>query len=265
LERGAGTSGRLCVIGATHCRDPLSRAAGRDRIHAGGNAMTPRSLLFLALLAVSCSPPGGGNQSSAGPAGADKPMVVTATSAGAGACSYSWNGEAVSEQGLLDKSVAAIEVAIERVGGIEKITEETMPVIHLQGPPETPYSCTGPALRQLERAGMVNVVVRPDGAYGMKAKFPIDPFEAGPFTIIRVGRDGMSWEGQPIDQAGLRERVKAERLNRPPVELAVAPAEDSTFRGLYETLAAVKQGEMEAILSGCAGTSGPVRESGPVC
>ena len=227
--------------------------------------MPHRRLIFVTLLAVSCSPSGGGNQSSAVPAASEERLVLTAASSEAGACSYRWNGESVAEEAILGKVMTEIEGAIERAGGIEKIVDQTMPLIHLEAAPDTPYACTGPALRQLGRAGMVNVVVRPDGASGMKVKFPIDPSATGPFTIIRVNRDGMSWEGQAIDQTGLRERVRAESLNRPPVELAVAPADDSTFRGLYEALAAVKQGEMEAVLSGCAGTAGPVRETGPVC
>ena len=227
--------------------------------------MPHRRLIVVTLLAASCSPSGAGNESSASPAASERTLVLTATSSAAGQCSYLWNGEAVTEQGILDKSVAAIGQAIDDAGGIDKLTDEVMPLVSLAAAAEVPYACTGPALRQLGRAGSINVALKPAGASGHRVKLLIEPGSTGPFAIIRVNKDGMSWDDRPIDQAGLRERVRSESQNRPPVELIVAPDADSTFLPLREALVAVKQGGMEAVLSGCAGTTGPVREPDPVC
>ena len=228
--------------------------------------MLIRRLFFVTLLAASCSPTGVGNESSAGSAGSEETLVLTAASSGAGDCSYLWNGEAVTEQDILDKSVAAIEQAIHGVGGIENITEQAMPLVQLEAEANVPYACTGPALRQLERSGLVAVALKPAGTAGQKANFFMDPNASnGPFAIIRLTAGGMSWDNQPIDGVGLRERVRAESLNRPPVELVVAPAGDSGFRALHDALAAIRQGGMDAFLSGCSGTTGPIRETGPVC
>lgn len=227
--------------------------------------MPLRWLPFATLLAASCSPSGGGEDQAAVETAPARAPVVRAESRGDGDCSYLWNGKAVTAQGIVDKSVAAISRAIDDVGGIENITEQNMLVIRLEGAANLPYACTGPALRQLERAGLVRIVLKPDGTAGQSANFLLEPETAGPFAIIRLSKDGMSWDGRPIDQAGLRERVRAEALNRPPVVPVVAPAEDSSFLALHDSTATISQAGMVAILSGCAGTSGPVREAEPVC
>lgn len=227
--------------------------------------MTHRCLIFVTALAASCSPSGEGNASATGASGPEPTAVVTAASRGAGDCSYLWNGEPATEQKILDKSVVAIFHAIEDVGGIEKLTEEAMPLLRLKAAPDVPYSCTGPALRQFERAGLLTVLLKPAGAPDQRANFFMDPPPEGPFAIVRLGKQGMSWDGRPIDRAGLLERVRAEGMNRPPVELVVAPAEDSSYLALHDALATMKQGGMEATVSGCAGTSGPVRTDNPVC
>lgn len=225
-----------------------------------------RSPIYALLLAASCSPPGGDNDTAAAGASPAGPIVVTAASREGRDCSYRWNDEAVSAQKILDKSVVAIQFAIDDVGGIENLTETAMPLVHLEGAGNVPYACTGPVLRQFERSGLVAVVLKPDGAAGQSATFFQEPYSSGgPFAVIRLNAGGMSWDDRTIDKNGLSERARAESLNRPPVELVVAPAEDSSFLALHDALAAIRQGGMDAILSGCSGTTGPIREPDPVC
>lgn len=226
--------------------------------------MMRRSLIIAATFAASCSPSDEGNESAGDPGDPKPAIVVTAASRG-GDCAYSWNQEAVTEKAILDRSVAAISQSIDEAGGIENLIQEGMPQLRLEAAPDVPYSCTGPALRQLGRAGMLDVVLGPVGASGQKANFFMNPPPPGPFAILKLTSRGMSWDGKPIEQAGLLERARAESHYRPPVELVVAPAEDSGFLALHDALAAIRQGGMEATLSGCAGSSGPIRESGPVC
>lgn len=223
--------------------------------------MPLRRILFATILAASCSPPGA-DREPADKAGSDREIVLTADSSSG--CSYLWNGNPADLEGIGRNSMAAIERAIEDVGGVQNISDETMPLVHLEAAADVPYTCTGPALRQLERSGLVNVLVKPTGKSGLRAKFFFEPEPAGPFVIVRLGRDGMSWNGEPVDRNGLRERALTESHTRPPAELVVAPGEDSPFAALHDALSATRQGGMDAYLSGCAGTSGPVRDR-PIC
>ena len=225
--------------------------------------MMRRSLIIAACCAASCSPSGEDNVS-ANSVGPPEPIVVTAASSG-GTCAYLWNGEAVTAQGIGDRSVAAISEAIEGAGGIENMIDAEVVQLRLEGAPDVPYSCTGPALRELARAGLVDVVLMPAGASGQNAIFITDSPPDGPRAIVRLTKEGMSWDERAVDQPGLLERAQAEASSRPPVALVVAPAEDSGFLALHDALATIRQGGMEATLSGCAGSSGPIRESGPVC
>lgn len=115
--------------------------------------MPRRKILFATFLAASCSPSGVGGDS-AGKTGSDREILLSASSAGG--CSYLWNGKPVDAEGIVENSIAAIQHAIEDVGGVQNITEETMPLVRLEAAGDIPYACTGPALRRLERSGLVN-------------------------------------------------------------------------------------------------------------
>src|SRR5687768_11129889 len=117
---------------------------------------------FLLAAAISCSPDAG--DTLAGVGGGRQPIgVITLISDGGRNCSISWDGQAVSEEELLKKSVAQIERRINEVGGIEGMTLQTMPYVRVETAAANPYSCVGPAMFTLQRAGFSNLVVNPSG------------------------------------------------------------------------------------------------------
>ena len=46
---------------------------------------------------------------------------------------------------------------IKRVGGVENITEENMPEVHIRGDINTPYKCIGGTVFTMQRAGFARV------------------------------------------------------------------------------------------------------------
>ena len=76
---------------------------------------------------------------------------------GAGGCEVYWNLTPVSSEELLDRAVAKLEDEIERQGGVENLTEETMPEAHIRGDINTPYKCIGGAIFTMQRAGFARV------------------------------------------------------------------------------------------------------------
>ena len=74
-----------------------------------------------------------------------------------GECLVYWNMTKVNSQELLDRAVAKLKDEIERQGGIENITEETMPEAHIRGDVNTPYKCIGGTIYTMQRAGFARV------------------------------------------------------------------------------------------------------------
>jgi biopolymer transport protein ExbD len=88
-----------------------------------------------------------------------KPENVNLSVRGApdGGCEVYWNLTKVNSQELLDRAVKKLEAEIEKVGGAENITEETMPEAHIRGDINTPYKCVGGAVYTMQRAGFARV------------------------------------------------------------------------------------------------------------
>ena len=76
---------------------------------------------------------------------------------GAGGCEVYWNLTKVNSEDLLDMAVKKLEAEIERQGGPENVTDETMPEAHIRGEIGTPYKCIGGAVFTMQRAGFSRV------------------------------------------------------------------------------------------------------------
>jgi len=74
-----------------------------------------------------------------------------------GQCEVYWGLTRVNSQELLDRAVKKLELEVERQGGAENITEETMPEAHIRGDVNTPYRCIGGAVFTMQRAGFPRV------------------------------------------------------------------------------------------------------------
>ncbi|MBA3511392.1 biopolymer transporter ExbD [Sphingomonas sp.] len=88
-----------------------------------------------------------------------KPENVNLTVRGEpdGSCGVYWNLTKVDSKNLLDRAVKKLEDEIERQGGVENITEETMPEAHIRGDVNTPYKCIGGTIYTMQRAGFARV------------------------------------------------------------------------------------------------------------
>ena len=88
-----------------------------------------------------------------------KPENVNLSVRGApdGSCEVYWNLTKVNSQELLDRAVKKLEDQIAAVGGVENLTEETMPEAHIRGDINTPYRCIGGAVFTMQRAGFARV------------------------------------------------------------------------------------------------------------
>lgn len=74
-----------------------------------------------------------------------------------GECEVYWNLTRVNSEELLERAVKKLEDTIEAAGGVENLTEETMPEAHIRGDVNTPYRCIGGAIFTMQRAGFARV------------------------------------------------------------------------------------------------------------
>jgi len=81
-------------------------------------------------------------------------LTVTAEN---GECRVYWDIERVNSEDLYNRAVTELEALVERAGGAENITEETMPEAHIRGDINTPYRCIGGAIFAMQRAGFMRI------------------------------------------------------------------------------------------------------------
>ncbi|MDQ3144443.1 MAG: biopolymer transporter ExbD [Pseudomonadota bacterium] len=74
-----------------------------------------------------------------------------------GTCEVYWNLTPVTNEQLLERAVEKLELEIDRAGGVENITEENMPEVHIRGDVDTPYKCVGGTVFTMQRAGFARV------------------------------------------------------------------------------------------------------------
>jgi biopolymer transport protein ExbD len=88
-----------------------------------------------------------------------KPENVSLTVRGGpgGSCEVYWQLTRVNNEELLDRAVKALEDQIKAVGGVQNITEENMPEVHIRGDRNTPYKCIGGTVFTMQRAGFARV------------------------------------------------------------------------------------------------------------
>ncbi len=72
-------------------------------------------------------------------------------------CEVYWGLTKMNSQDLLNRAVTTLEDQIEAVGGVENLTEENMPEVHIRGDVDTPYRCVGAAIYTMQRAGYARI------------------------------------------------------------------------------------------------------------
>ena len=76
---------------------------------------------------------------------------------GKGGCEVYMNLKRINSEDLLDAAAKKLKNEIDKLGGPDAITEETMPEAHIRGDINTPYKCIGGAVFTMQRAGFARV------------------------------------------------------------------------------------------------------------
>ena len=99
-------------------------------------------------------------------------VSLTVRNGPGGSCEVYWNMMRVDQKSLLDRAVKKLEDQIEAVGGVENITEATMPEAHIRGDINTQYKCIGAAIITMQQAGFqrVGFISEPPPLAGVRAE-----------------------------------------------------------------------------------------------
>ena len=76
---------------------------------------------------------------------------------GKGGCEVYWNLTKVTADDLLDRAAKKLKAEIDKLGGPQNVTEDTMPEAHIRGDINTPYKCIGGAIFAMQMAGFARV------------------------------------------------------------------------------------------------------------
>jgi biopolymer transport protein ExbD len=97
-------------------------------------------------------------------------VSLTVRNGPGGSCEVYWNLQKVTQADLLNRAVKKLEDQIEKVGGVENITEETMPEAHIRGDINTQYKCIGAAIITMQQAGFqrVGFISEPEPLAGVR-------------------------------------------------------------------------------------------------
>jgi len=74
-----------------------------------------------------------------------------------GECEVYWDLTLMHSEQLLDRGVRELEQQIEALGGVDNLTEDNMPQVHIRGDINTPWRCMGGAIYTMQRAGYLRI------------------------------------------------------------------------------------------------------------
>lgn len=166
-------------------------------------------------------------------------------------------------RGLTNRGVALLEQVVEAAGGIERVRIESLPFLRVEAPPELGFDCAARMIDAIHRAGFDRVALKPAGSPEQPefAHFELGNAPPPPIaTTIMVGPgERMTWNGEPVDLAGLRaragvagggEEVPEEPVPpspgsgqevptpvvAPPGAVTLAPSNEASFIAVYRAL-----------------------------
>ena len=84
-------------------------------------------------------------------------VSLTVRAAPDGKCEVYWLLSKVSAEDLLNRAVDKLKKDIEKAGGVQNISPDDLPEVHIRADIDTPYRCIGGTIFTMQRAGFPKV------------------------------------------------------------------------------------------------------------
>jgi hypothetical protein len=145
---------------------------------------------------------------------------------------------------------AVMQQAIEAIGGPAHLTEENTPRLRFEAGSQTPWACVRPALNRVQAGGFNPLQIRPSdvtAAPFSSVQFPLEPPQTGggPRALTIAGDGAMSWNGSPIRVQDFPVLAQMEGVG---LDVDLSPEDDAPFRAVYDTVGALGQADIQAVL-----------------
>lgn len=178
----------------------------------------------------------GGAENKAGEA-PPKP-VISLTADGPEGCTLRLDGAEVTQTALRDDLTARRAAWRRAMEGYLVNTDIPTPFPDVDAPADMRFACVGRVLTAIADAEMTSLQF---GRTGVGERVNLSAMNTGglaPSDLIRIAGDGsLTWNGQPIDLAAMRQRAEPwSRGQSFPLLLIVAPAPEATVGQVYEAL-----------------------------
>lgn len=85
-------------------------------------------------------------------------------------CQVYWNLTRVDSEDLYNRAAERLEELIERFGGVENMTEDDLPEVHIRADVDTDWRCVGGPIFMMQRAGFARVgfISEPEPGQGIQ-------------------------------------------------------------------------------------------------
>lgn len=177
-------------------------------------------------------------------------VTITIAATGPSGCAASWDGQAVTPEQIRDRASTLVMRAIEAAGGIQNLTEDTLPILTVEAPADLSFACAETILAPIQRVGMTGVRLRPaGGGTPVLVDFPLDTNLPPPPipTVLGIGAGGqVTWNNDPVDAAALAAQLvrvggstaapDPAEGEPPPGGLELRVAREATFGQVHELL-----------------------------
>ena len=99
-------------------------------------------------------------------------VSLTVRNGPGGTCEVYQGLTKVTQKELLDRAVKKLKDLIDKVGGVQNITEDNMPEVHIRGDVNTQYKCIGATIVTMQQAGFqrVGFISEPPPLAGYRAE-----------------------------------------------------------------------------------------------
>ncbi|MEO1170044.1 MAG: hypothetical protein AAFW97_15170 [Pseudomonadota bacterium] len=185
-------------------------------------------------------------------------IAATIVSTGTpGNCSYSWDGQTITPDGILGRSVVVVGDAINAQGGAGNMPEEDLPIIRFEADADAPFHCTSIAIGTIRATGFTGGTLRVVGTdRDVNVLFEVAGFEGNPpRTVTAMDEAGaITVTGRPVALTDLGREIVAPPDMDPIMgagTLFLLPSADTRFGQVLEAADTVFQSGGRATLASC--------------
>lgn len=167
------------------------------------------------------------------------PAFDVAVTGGPDTCAFTLAGSPITAPALTERMVQEVQRAVDGAGGVADIQSEAqLPLVNIDAPADTPFTCAGEAAAAVFRAGAPRIRIgRNDGGRRWTA-YGLIPGASPPDTMVIMDEGRLTMNGAAVDLGGLR-REAAGREGAPPGGIAVTVGPGTTVGAVHDVLGAL--------------------------